>query len=42
MPKRQEVRAFRRCVEYGLNNDWQYFITITLDDKKLIVIIMIM
>lgn len=28
------VRAFRRCVEYGLNNDWQYFITITLDDKK--------
>lgn len=28
------VRAFRRCVEYGLNNDWQYFVTITLDDKK--------
>jgi hypothetical protein len=28
------VRAFRKCVEYGLNNDWQYFITITLDDKK--------
>jgi hypothetical protein len=28
------VRAFRQCVEYGLNNDWQYFITITLDDKK--------
>ena len=28
------VRAFRSCVEYGLNNDWQYFITITLDDKK--------
>ena len=28
------VRAFRKCVEYGLNNDWHYFITITLDDKK--------
>ena len=28
------VRAFRKCVEYGLNNDWQYFITITLDSKK--------
>lgn len=28
------VRAFRQCVEYGLNNDWNYFITITLDDKK--------
>jgi len=28
------VRAFRKCVEYGLNNDWQYFITITLDDRK--------
>lgn len=28
------VRAFRKCVEYGLNNDWQCFITITLDDKK--------
>ena len=28
------VRAFRSCVEYGLNNDWQYFITITLDNKK--------
>ncbi len=28
------VRAFRQCVEYGLNNDWQYFITITLDNKK--------
>lgn len=29
------VRAFHKCVEYGLNNDWQYFITITLDDKKI-------
>lgn len=29
------VRAFRQCVEYGLNNDWNYFITITLDDKKI-------
>lgn len=28
------ARAFRRCVEYGLNNDWQYFLTITLDDDK--------
>ena len=28
------VRAFRKCVEYGLNNDWQYFVTITLDNKK--------
>lgn len=29
------VRAFRQCVEYGLNNDWNYFITITLDDRKI-------
>lgn len=29
------VRAFRKCVEYGLNNDWQYFLTVTLDDKKI-------
>jgi hypothetical protein len=29
------VRAFRQCVEYGLNNDWQYFLTVTLDDKKI-------
>lgn len=29
------VRAFRQCVEYGMNNDWQYFVTITLDDKKI-------
>ena len=29
------VRAFRQCVEYGLNNDWDYFITITLDDRKI-------
>ena len=29
------VRAFRKCVEYGLNNDWQYFLTVTLDEKKI-------
>lgn len=28
------LRARRTCIDYGLNNVWNYFITITFDDSK--------
>lgn len=32
--KESALRARRTCIDYGFNNEWNYFITITFDDSK--------